>query len=241
MMENLTYHRSLSTLHVGCVDPHAYLIPYQSVEAAKTGDRTKSDRFVSLCGEWNFRYFPSERELGDFLAPHADAGEWDRLTVPMSWQFCTDRDYDKPQYTNLRYPFPADPPHLPAEIPCGLYEREFDVDAQALETYDIRLHFEGVDSCFYLYINGRFAAYSQVSHMTSEIDVTEFLHAGKNQIKVLVLTGVTVPIWRTRTRSGRPVSSARSTCSCATGYTLRTCTSARRPRNRLRARRFWQT
>lgn len=186
MKENLTYHRSLSTLHVGCVDPHAYLIPYQSAEAAKTGDRAKSDRFVSLCGEWNFRYFPSERELGDFLAPDADAGEWDRLTVPMSWQFCTDRDYDKPQYTNLRYPFPADPPHLPAEIPCGLYERTFDVDARALETYDIRLHFEGVDSCFYLYINGRFAAYSQVSHMTSEIDVTAFLRAGTNQIKVLV-------------------------------------------------------
>ena len=64
--------------------------------------------------------------------------------------------------------------------------RTLNVDAEALERYDLRLHFEGVDSCFYLYINGQFAAYSQVSHMTSEVDVTKYLHAGENQIKVLV-------------------------------------------------------
>ena len=185
-MNDLHYHKSLATLHEGCEDPHAYLIPYQSEEAARADDRERSDRFVSLCGEWNFRWFPSERELGDFLSADFDAGEWDRLTVPMSWQFRLDRPYDKPQYTNVLYPFPVDPPHIPVENPCGLYMRTLNVDAEALERYDLRLHFEGVDSCFYLYINGQFAAYSQVSHMTSEVDVTKYLHAGENQIKVLV-------------------------------------------------------
>ena len=185
-MNDLHYHKSLATLHEGCEDPHAYLIPYQSEEAARADDRERSDRFVSLCGEWNFRWFPSERELGDFLSAEFDAGEWDRLTVPMSWQFRLDRPYDKPQYTNVLYPFPVDPPHIPVENPCGLYMRTLNVDAEALERYDLRLHFEGVDSCFYLYINGQFAAYSQVSHMTSEVDVTKYLHAGENQIKVLV-------------------------------------------------------
>ena len=186
MEQKLTYHRGPEVLHLGCVEPHAYLMPYQSPEAAGTDDRMQSDRFVSLCGEWSFRWFPSERELGDFLSSDFDAGEWDRLAVPMSWQFQLDRPYDKPQYTNVLYPIPVDPPHVPAENPCGLYMRTLTVDADALKQYDLRLHFEGVDSCFYLYINGQFAAYSQVSHMTSEIDVTTFLHAGENQIKVLV-------------------------------------------------------
>lgn len=186
MNTKLLYHRDLTVLHHNCIEPHAYLIPYQSAEVARLADRTQSERFVSLCGEWKFRWFASERELGDFLSPEADAGEWDTLTVPMSWQYQLDRPYDKPQYTNVLYPFPVDPPHVPADDPCGLYLRTLTVDAEALEQYDLRLHFEGVDSCFYLYINGLFVAYSQVSHMTSEIDVSKFLHAGENQIKVLV-------------------------------------------------------
>lgn len=185
-MNDLHYHKSLATLHEGCEEPHAYFVPYQTEEAAKEDDREKSDRFASLCGEWKFRWFPSERELGDFLSADFDEGEWDRLTVPMSWQFKLDQPYDKPQYTNVLYPFPVDPPHVPAENPCGLYMRTVNVDRETLEKYDLRLHFEGVDSCFYLYINGQFAAYSQVSHMTSEVDVTKYLRAGENQIKVLV-------------------------------------------------------
>lgn len=186
MKHRLTFHRDLNVLHKNCIDPHAYFIPFQSRAAAKTDDRALSDRFVGLSGEWNFRWFPSERELGDFLSESFDAEPWDRLTVPMSWQFQPDCPYDKPQYTNVLYPFPVDPPHVPTENPCGLYMRTLTVDADALERYDLRLHFEGVDSCFYLYINGQFVAYSQVSHMTSEIDVTKSLHAGENQIKVLV-------------------------------------------------------
>lgn len=186
MNQELNLHRSLDCLHVGCEAPHAYLIPYQSAEAASSGNRSLSDRFFSLCGEWSFRYFRSAQELGDFLAPQADALPCDRLDVPMSWQFALGRGYDTPQYTNVRYPFPVDPPFVPDDNPCGLYTREFEIDADTLRDRSVRLVFEGVDSCFYVYLNGQFAAYSQVSHMTSEMVVNQYLRPGKNQLKVLV-------------------------------------------------------
>ena len=186
MNQELLYHKSLEHLHVGCEKPHAYFIPYQSAESAKTGNRSVSDRFLSLCGEWSFRYFASVRELGDFLAPEFDATPSDRLTVPMSWQLALNRGYDTPQYTNRNYPFVVEPPHVPDENPCGLYTREFEVDADTIAQRNIRLVFEGVDSCFYVYINGKFAAYSQVSHMTTEVVVNDYLVPGVNQLKVLV-------------------------------------------------------
>ena len=110
----------------------------------------------------------------------------DKLTVPMSWQMALGRGYDVPNYTNVNYPIPYDPPFVPDENPCGLYSRKFTVPA-AMAGKKIYLNFEGVDSAFYVWVNDEFAAYSQVSHMTSEIDVTSLVHAGENEIKVLVL------------------------------------------------------
>ena len=186
MTPELNLHKRHDTLHVGCEKPHAYFIPYQSAEAAKTGNRGQSDRFYSLCGDWAFRFFNSVRELGDFLTPEFDAEPHDTLTVPMSWQFALDRGYDKPQYTNVKYPYPVDPPNVPDENPCGLYTRTFEMTEDAIANHQVRLVFEGVDSCFYVYVNGRFVGYSQVSHMTSEFTVNEYLKAGVNRIKVLV-------------------------------------------------------
>ena len=187
MKQGLQYHLSLDHLHVGCDKPRAYFIPYHSDDAAATGNRSASDRFLSLCGEWSFRYFASVNDIPDFTAPEYTADGADRLDVPMSWQLALGRGYDTAHYTNVNYPFPVDAPHIPNDNPCGLYERSFEIDAKTLATYDVKLNFEGVDSCFYVYINNRFAAYSQVSHTTSEIPVNEYLVAGVNSIKVLVL------------------------------------------------------
>ncbi|HEX2926497.1 MAG TPA: hypothetical protein VHP38_09625, partial [Ruminiclostridium sp.] len=94
--------------------------------------------------------------------------------------------YDRHQYTNFKYPFPYDPPYVPVENPCGAYVREFTADKSwnGMRKY---ISFEGVDSCFYLWINGKFIGYSQVSHSTSEFDITECIHEGINTIAVLVL------------------------------------------------------
>lgn len=178
------YHRSLETLHVGCEEPHAYFIPYENAEKAKEDLRTQSAYVKSLCGTWDFQYYPSVAEVPDFTAAWFDRAGMDKLPVPMNWQMALGRGYDVPNYTNVNYPFPVDEPHVPSENPCGLYIRDFSYTPVAGK--DVYMVFEGVDSCFYLFVNDRFAAYSQVSHMTSEVKVTDLLKPGKNTVKVLV-------------------------------------------------------
>lgn len=189
MLKLQNFHKSTEVLHYGCEEPRAYFIPFESKETASEGVRGKSRYFKSLCGTWDFKYFNSPSEVDDFteLEPGEELFEYEKLTVPMNWQLELERGYDKPQYTNVNYPIPLDPPHVPDDNPCGLYNRDFFVPAELLESKDIYINFEGVDSCFYLYINNTFVAYSQVSHMTSEINLTDYLNPGINNIKVLVL------------------------------------------------------
>ncbi len=179
------YHKSLDILHYNCEKPRAYFIPAQSKEAAASERRSDSAYFKTLCGDWDFKYYSSVTELEDFTADGFSFDE--KITVPMNWQMLLDRGYDIPQYTNVNFPYPVDPPHVPDANPCGVYSREFNIPASVLSSKRIYINFEGVDSCFYLYINNKFAAYSQVSHMTSEIDITDYLFAGRNNIKVVVL------------------------------------------------------
>ena len=112
-----------------------------------------------------------------------DASAFDSIPVPSVWQ---NHGYDHHQYTNIRYPFPADPPYVPKENPCGAYLCDFTYqkDATAPRAF---LNFEGVASCFYVWLNGQFVGYSQVAHSTSEFDVTKFLQDGTNHLAVLVL------------------------------------------------------
>ncbi len=177
----LDYHKKLSTLHVNCEKPRAYFIPFSSEKDAD-GDRNLSERFVNLCGEWDFRFYKSVRDVFDLAAAELP----DKMDVPRSWQTVLGRGYDVPNYTNIDYPIPLDPPNVPEENPAGLYGRTFGISENMLKN-DVFLNFEGVDSCFYVYINGKFVGYSQVSHMTSEFNVTEFLRPGKNELRVLVL------------------------------------------------------
>ncbi|MFR8127578.1 MAG: sugar-binding domain-containing protein [Acutalibacter sp.] len=104
--------------------------------------------------------------------------------MPSCWQ---NQGYGRHQYTNIRYPIPFDPPYVPEENPCGLYVRHLDVTEEALESQRVYLNFEGVDSCFYLWANGEFVGYSQVSHATSEFEIGGFLTPGDNTLAVLVL------------------------------------------------------
>lgn len=103
--------------------------------------------------------------------------------VPSVWQ---NHGYDRHQYTNVRYPFPLDPPYIPQDNPCGAYVHKFEYQKQA-DAPKAYLNFEGVDSCFYVWLNGTFVGYSQVSHSTSEFDVTPYLKDGENTLAVLVL------------------------------------------------------
>ncbi len=181
------YHKSLADLHVGCEAPHAYFIPFADEESATANLRGASCYFKNLCGEWDFRFYPSVSCVEDFLASDFDRDSMETIAVPKNWQLEFGRGYDTPEYHNVNYPFPVDPPHVPDENPAGLYIRDFHLTREQMAGKTLFLNFEGVDSCFYLWVNGTFAAYSQVSHMTSEIDVTKYLNEGKNTLQVLVV------------------------------------------------------
>ena len=177
------YHQSTSDLHVGCEAPRAYFVPFASQETAATRRRENSEFFQLLSGEWSFRWYASFLDFCEndiFVADDV----CERISVPCSWQMYLDRNYDKPNYTNLEYPYPVDPPYVPDENPCGLYLRDFTVTSAEDRQY---LNFEGVEGGFYVWINGKFVGYSQVAHMTSEFDVTEYVNVGSNRLAVLVV------------------------------------------------------
>lgn len=173
-------HEDPQILHVGTCPDRSYYIPFADEKEAENG---LSSRVVSLNGAWSFQYFPSCQDILDLEDGLAfDEEEMGQIPVPSCWQ---NQGYGRHQYTNVRYPIPCDPPFVPEENPCGLYVRHIDVaDPAAFRWY---LNFEGVDSCFYLWVNGEFAGYSQVSHSTSEFDISSLLTAGDNTLAVLVL------------------------------------------------------
>ena len=178
------HYENLHLLHENTMPNRAYYIPASRRREDLTEHRERSDRMLLLSGTWKFRYYASIYDLQEpFYAPGFDAGDFEPIRVPGMWQI---QGYDCHQYTNVRYPFPFDPPYVPQENPCGAYLREFDYhpDLAAPRVY---LNFEGVDSCFYVWLNGQYVGYSQVSHCTSEFDVTEYLRDGGNTLAVLVL------------------------------------------------------
>ncbi len=180
------FHKSQEVLHYGCEKPRAYFIPYHSEAAALTDNRASSSRFFSLCGDWDFKFYPTPDLIDDFVKEGFCTGGFDKMNVPRSWQSVLGKGYDTPNYTNINYPFPVDPPHVPDANPSALYVRDFELTNEYLSDREIFINFEGVDSCFYLYINDEFVGYSQVSHNTSEFNITDKLSTGKNTVKVLV-------------------------------------------------------
>ena len=173
------YFEDPQTLHVNTTPHHAYFIPFSSTESAVKKTREFSPYFTLLNGEWDFAYFESYTHLPqDFL----HLSFTDQVPVPSNWQ---NHGYDNHQYTNVNYPFPFDPPYVPIENPCGLYHRVFNVEVNPEKRY--LLNFEGVDSCLFVYVNQQFVGYSQISHCTSEFDITDFLQQGENHLHVLVL------------------------------------------------------
>ena len=178
------YYENLSVLHENTMPARAYYIPASKRMDNLVEHREESDRMQLLNGTWKFQYFNSIYDIQDsFFEKNYDTENFDEIQVPSVWQMA---GYDTHQYTNIRYPFPFDPPYVPQDIPCGTYVHTFvyHKDENAPKAF---LNFEGVDSCFYVWINGSYVGYSQVSHMTSEFDITDLLRDGENSIAVLVM------------------------------------------------------
>ena len=178
------YYENLSVLHENTMPARAYYIPASKRMDNLVEHREESDRMQLLNGTWKFQYFNSIYDIQDsFFEKNYDTENFNEIQVPSVWQMA---GYDTHQYTNIRYPFPFDPPYVPQDIPCGAYVHNFEYsrDEKASKAF---LNFEGVDSCFYVWINGSYIGYSQVSHMTSEFDVTDVLQDGTNTVAVLVM------------------------------------------------------
>jgi len=176
MKHNFEFER---TDRIGVEKPRCYYIPFTENQRISLKnriiDREKSEEFLSLDGKWQIKEHCSidSVELNERMN--------DSIVVPSCVQCC---GYDYYQYTNYNYPFPFDPPYVPKENKCYHYRRKFTVDDLSKKFY---LNFEGVDSGFYVFINGNFVGYSQISHATSEFDITDCLVSGKNTIDVVVL------------------------------------------------------
>ena len=163
----MRHYENLEILQENRLPQRAYYIP--------TGEKNKK---ILLNGEWNFRFFPSEEEA--LLENDA----WDKIQVPSCWQM---NGYESPHYTNVNYPYPVDPPFVPDENPCGVYQKEFEIQSMEDINHCNYIIFEGVSSCVYLYINGVYAGFSQGSHLQAEFDISNFVKLGKNTVTAKVL------------------------------------------------------
>ena len=185
-MEWIACHEDMAVVKRGCQPPRSYYIPFDRPVAADE-KRENSALFHSLCGEWGFRYFASfssfERQLRDEGLPPAETS----IAVPSNWQLAKADmpGIDRPQYTNIAYPIPFDPPYVPVENPTGLYTRSF--SWRVREGRRAYLVLEGVDAAFYLFVNGELSGYSEIPHSMAEFDITPYLREGENQIHAAVL------------------------------------------------------
>lgn len=172
------FHEDLTKFHVGTMPNRSYYIPCKTAKnAQEMNPRHCSEQVKILNGDWEFKYYSKYDELPVSFSRWTDSSR--KIPVPSVWQ---NHGCDSHQYINVRYPIPFDPPYVPERNPCGVY-RTFFTATTYLKQY---LIFDGVDSCFYVWLNGRFVGYSQVSHSTSEFDVTDYLNSSVNELTVLV-------------------------------------------------------
>ncbi len=154
-------YESLSVYCENRLPPRAYYIPENS--------------YTSLNGDWRFRYFKNEELIPTVI----DC--WDTIPVPSCWQLF---GYENPNYTNILYPYPVDPPFVPDDNPVGVYEKDFLINSTENLTYIV---LEGVSSCAYVVVNGKYVGFTRGSHLQAEFDLSPFVKKGENTLRIYVL------------------------------------------------------
>ncbi len=167
---------------------HATLMPYKNIEKALQGDRKASEYYLSLNGKWKFSYAENpEKRIEDFYREDFDCSLWDEIEVPGHLQL---QGYDHPHYTNRTYPWEGkediEPPYAPTDFnPVGSYIRKFEIP-EKWDGQPVYINFQGVESAFYLWLNGEFVGYSQDTFSPSEFDLSPYLVKGENKLAVEV-------------------------------------------------------
>ena len=183
-MKLINYYEDPLQPHVNTLADRAYFIPCASRETALEGDRTLSERFRLLNGSWKFAWYPCIGDVPEgFFKPEYEIWELHDIDVPGCWQT---QGYDRWHYVGSQHIMEMDPPYVPADNPCGTYLLDFEFhEEDGLPVTE--LTFEGVDSCYYVWLNGQFIGYSEVSHALSVFDVSSALREGRNRLAVLNL------------------------------------------------------
>ena len=178
------YYEDPHMLHENIMPNRAYYVPASKRMDNLIEQRELSDRLHLLNGDWKFHYYKSIYDLREeFYRTDYQAEAYDTVPVPGVWQ---NYGYEPHQYIESDYPFPVDPPYVPFDNPCGAYIHKFDYNKN-IDAPKVYLEFEGVDSCFYVWLNGTYVGYGQVSHSLNEFDITDHITEGENTLAVLVL------------------------------------------------------
>ncbi|RJX67172.1 beta-galactosidase [Vibrio sinensis] len=168
--------------HHNIVDAHAPLNAFHSELAAQQNQ--PSEHVRSLNGDWKFKLLARPELVEEcFTQSTFDDGAWDSISVPSNWQL---QGFDKPIYTNVKYPFADTPPYVPQDNPTGVYRLCFDIKESDLQRRNT-ITFDGVNSAFHLWCNGTWIGYSQDSRLPAEFDLSDTLKSGENHLVVMVL------------------------------------------------------
>lgn len=163
------------------LEAHPPFYSWKNADDAR--DNRKSAQKFSLNGQWQFAWFASPEAVPESWLT-SDLPQSDTINVPSNWQM---DGYDAPIYTNVTYPIPVNPPFVPTDNPTGCYSLTFCVDDAWLQEGQTRIIFDGVNSAFHLWCNGRWVGYGQDSRLPSEFDLSDYLHNGENRLAVMVL------------------------------------------------------
>ena len=197
----MIYHEDPQALHIGTLPKHCYFIPFAPGEDSFSA-RENSSRFELLNGEWDFSYYDSIVDMEDDFTVLSGS---EKMPVPSNWQL---HGHDKPQYTNIAYPIPYDPPYVPDDIPVGVYSRNYSYTPDGMRRI---LTFEGavciftLTECLQVIPRCHTALPSLMSHSTSG--------KAKTALQRQCSNGATEPTLRIRTNSGSREYSAMCTCS----------------------------
>lgn len=174
-----------AVFEINQTDPHAPVTPFESVKEAMEGNKSDCMYYQSLNGQWKFKWVSTLTEAPvEFYKPDADLSDWNHITVPSNWQM---EGYGHPKFRNIALTFPSNPPKVPDYYnPVGSYKRTFNID-NSWRDRRIFLHFEGVKSAFYVWINGQEVGYNEGSMEPAEFDISDYVKQGNNQLAVQVI------------------------------------------------------
>ena len=173
----------LSVFKINTTAPHAHFELFASQTQKQKGNQSSLEK--SLNGMWDFKWYTTpDKAPTNFFANDFDRSQWDQIPVPANWQFHTD---DFPLYSNIVYPYEINPPFMPKDYnPVGCYARTFTIP-ENWDKHQVFLHFAGVNSAFYVWVNGQKVGYSEGSKTPAEFDISSYLLVGDNQLAVQVI------------------------------------------------------